>query len=154
MILWCTICSMLPKLISSAPRVVRNFRSRRRENRSGRRNVSFLSFINNEAMKGSLLLHKGGSGVLPQKILWKYAFFWWSFCYTVVNISSILHVYFVMTNFSLILQKVDGASDLSSWRYCRAPLLLDNPVQLPAPWLFLHPAPGSLVVLDPILPAP
>ena len=36
------------------PRVVRNFRSRRRT-------VSFFTFMNNEAMTGSLLLHKGGS---------------------------------------------------------------------------------------------
>ncbi len=44
--------------------------------------------------------------------------------------SPILHVYFARTNISMILQKskkVDGASDLSSWRYRRVPLLPDNP---------------------------
>ncbi len=37
---------------------------------------------------------KGVLGSSPQKILWKYAFIWWLFCHTVVNNSSILHVYF------------------------------------------------------------
>ncbi len=83
-------------------RVVRNFRSRRRLNRSRWRMVSLLTFINNEDMEGRW---RGVWGCSPQKILWKYAFIWWSFSHTVVNISSILHVYFVWTNISLILQK-------------------------------------------------
>ena len=35
-----------------------------------------------------------------------------------------------------------------------APCSLNYFLLLPAPWSFLHPVPGSLVVLDPILPAP
>ena len=56
--------------------------------------LSLLTFINNGAMKGSLLLREGGSGG---------------------------------ENMPSFTKKVDGTSDLSSWRYRRAPLLPDNP---------------------------
>ncbi len=100
-------------------RVVHNFLSRRRLNRSRRLTVVFLTLINNEycSIKGL----KGGLGV------WKYAFIRWSFCHTVVNISSILHVYTLYRQIFLwSYKKVDGARDLSSWRYRHATLLLDN----------------------------
>ncbi len=77
--------------------------------------------------KADYYFMKGGLGVLPQKNLWKYAFVWWSFSHAVVNISLGLHVYFVWKIYHWSYKKVDGASDLSSWWYRRAPLLLDNP---------------------------
>ena len=67
----------------------------------------------------------GSGGPLPENFV-KMCLHLVSFCHTVVNISSILHVCFGQI-FLWSYKKVDGASDLSSWRYRRAPLLLDNP---------------------------
>ncbi len=63
----------------------------------------------------------GGLGALPQKILWKYPFIWWTFRHTVDNILS-LFLFTFWYNISLRWQKVE----LSSWQYCHAPLLPDN----------------------------
>ncbi len=62
-------------------RVVHNFRRRWCLNRSRWRTFSFLTFINNEHYS-----IKAGLGVLPQKIVWKHAFLWWSFCHVQLSI--------------------------------------------------------------------